>query len=119
MKSKAKPATKAEREHLAAVKALPCIACFIEARFNVLTVCGPTEVHHTLSGNKRRGHMFVLPLGRWHHRAVPFDGLSARQMRSLHGPSLARESKMFRLWYGDDDVLLARVNELLAQRRAA
>lgn len=119
MRHSTRAPTKAERAHLAAVKALPCVACVIDDRFTELTVCGPTEVHHLLSGNKRRGHMFVLPLGRWHHRAVPFDGLSARQMRSLHGPSLARESKMFRLWYGDDDALLARVNELLAQRRAA
>ena len=119
MRHSTRAPTKAERAHLAAVKALPCIACFIEARFNVLTGCGPTEVHHTLSGNKRRGHMFVLPLGRWHHRGEPFDGMSARQMRSLHGPSLARQSKLFHAWYGDDAELLARVNELLAQRRAA
>lgn len=119
MKSKAKPATKAEREHLAAVKALPCVACIIDDRFTELTVCGPTEVHHLLSGNKRRGHMFVLPLGRYHHRGEPLDGMSARAMRALHGPSLARQSKLFHAWYGDDASLLARVNAMLAGRRAA
>lgn len=119
MRHSTKSPTVAERAHLAAVKALPCVACVIDDRFDVLTVCGPTEVHHLLSGNKRRGHMFVLPLGRYHHRGVPFDGMSARAMQSLYGPSLARQSKLFHAWYGDDAELLTAVNAMLAQRRAA
>jgi hypothetical protein len=119
MRHSTRAPTKAERAHLAAVKALPCVACVIDDRFTELTVCGPTEVHHLLSGNKRRGHMFVLPLGRYHHRGEPLDGMSARAMRALHGPSLARQSKLFHAWYGDDEALLARVNAMLAGRRAA
>ena len=118
MRHSTRAPTKAEREHLAAVKALPCVACShlcIAGPY----VCGPTEVHHLLSGNKRRGHMFVLPLGRYHHRGEPLDGMSARAMRALHGPSLARQSKLFHAWYGDDASLLARVNAMLAGRRAA
>lgn len=118
MKSKAKPATKAEREHLAAVKSLPCVAC---SHLGIAGpyVCGPTEAHHLLSGNKRRGHMFVLPLGSWHHRAVLQGSLTFVGMRALYGPSLAHGSKPFHAAFGSDDELLARVNELLAQRRAA
>ena len=119
MRHSTRAPTKAERAHLAAVKALPCVACVIDDRFTELTVCGPTEVHHLLSGNKRRGHMFVLPLGRYHHRGEPLDGMSARAMRALHGPSLARQSKLFHAGYGDDASLLARVNAMLAGRRAA
>lgn len=116
MRHSTRAPTKAERAHLAAVKALPCVACVIDDRFDVLTACGPTEVHHLLSGNKRRGHMFVLPLGRYHHRGVPFDGISARQMQSLYGPSLARQSKLFHAWYGDDQSLLEKTNEMLDTR---
>lgn len=108
--------TKAERAHLAAVKALPCVACLMEG--NEL-FCGLTEVHHLLLGNRRRGHMFVAPLCAWHHRGEPLDGMSAKEMEGALGPSLARSSKRFRVMFGSDDELLARVNELLAQRRAA
>lgn len=114
MKSKAKPATKAERAHLAAVKALPCVACGLD-----WLPCSVVEVHHLLSGNRRRGHMFIAPLCAWHHRGEPLDGMSAKEMEGALGPSLARSSKRFRAMFGSDDELLARVNELLAQRRAA
>lgn len=119
MKHSTKSPTVAERAHLAAVKALPCVACLIDDRFSEQIVCGQTEVHHLLSGNKRRGHMAVIPLGAWHHRGEPLDGRSAKAMRALFGPSLARQSKLFHAWFGSDAELLARVNELLAQRRAA
>jgi len=119
MRHSTRAPTKAERAHLAAVKALPCVACVIDDRFDVLTVCGPTEVHHLLSGNKRRGHMFVLPLGAWHHRGVCSDLNCLSDMRFWYGPSLAEGSKPFHARYGTDDELLARVNALLAGRRAA
>lgn len=106
--------TKAERAHLAAVKAMPCIACGAD-----WTPTWSTEVHHTLSGNRRRGHMFVLPLCSWHHRGEPLDGWAARSMELTFGPSLARSSRQFRERYGSDDELLAQVNALLAARRAA
>lgn len=119
MKSKAKPPTVAERAHLAAVKALPCVACSALHILSPDWACGPTEVHHLLSGNKRRGHMFVLPLGRWHHRAVTLSGWSAGLMDGVYGPSLARGSKPFRDRFGSDDELLAKVHAMLAGRRAA
>ena len=119
MRHSTRAPTKAERAHLAAVKALPCVACCIDDRFDVLTVCGPTEVHHLLSGNKRRGHMFVLALGSWHHRAVLQGSMTFAEMRRFYGPSLAHGSKPFHAAFGSDEALLAAVNELLAQRRAA
>ena len=42
-----------------------------------------------------------------------------KDARDLFGPSLAHGSKPFHAAFGSDDELLARVNELLAQRRAA
>ena len=115
MRHSTRAPTKAERAHLAAVKALPCVAC---GQLWIGSVCGHTEVHHLLSGNKRRGHMFVLPLGRWHHQSVPLVGWTTASMNGIYGPSLAHGSKPFRALFGDDETLLARVNAMLAQRRA-
>lgn len=118
MNHSTKSPTKAEREHLAAVKAMPCIACNIACTADWISSWS-TEVHHTLSGNRRRGHMFVLPLCSWHHRGEPLDGWAARSMEATFGPSLARSSRQFRERYGTDDELLAKIDALLAARRAA
>lgn len=71
------------------------------------------EIHHLLSGNKRRGHMFTISLCQWHHRGVT-DGLDASSMEILFGPSLAKGSKPFHFWFGTDEELLATQNRLLA-----
>jgi len=110
LKHSTKSPTKAERAHLAAVKAMPCIACGLDWSI---------EVHHTLSGNRRRGHMYVLPLCPWCHRGEPYDDMTAKDMEAVIGPSLARSSRRFHERYGSDDELLAQVNALLAARRAA
>lgn len=111
MKHSTNAPTKAEAARMARLKEIGCIACRlegIEERF-----CGATEVHHLLSGNRRRGHLFTIPLGEWHHRAKITEGLTARQAELMWGPSLARGSKPFHERYGDDDALLEDVNALL------
>lgn len=58
---------------MAAIKNMPCIACEIERERRKVerrhmpdSQCGPTEVQHLLSGNKRRGHSATIPLGSHH-----------------------------------------------------
>jgi hypothetical protein len=98
------------------VKLLPCIACTIGGT----SVCGRTEVHHLnfdgKAGQKRRGDWFTIPLGIFHHRGIPPDGMSAMQAGMIYGPSLAKSSKRFRAVFGEDDELLAKVNEILGQQ---
>lgn len=115
MRHSTKPPTETERAHMAAVKSLPCVACAIHC----MPSFSPVEVHHLLSGNKRRGHLFVIPLCAWHHRGEPLDGMSVTAMADACGPSLARSSKRFRARYGNDDELLSMVADALAKRRAA
>jgi hypothetical protein len=115
MRHSTRAPTKAERAHLAAVKALPCMACASDWMPHLSLV----EVHHVLSGNRRRGHLFVIPLCAWHHRGEPIDGWRASDMERTFGPSLARSSKRFHTRYGTDNELLDRVYAALAKRRAA
>lgn len=75
----------------------------------------PAEIHHLLSGGRRRGHQFSLPLCVWHHRGVVPYGLTSMQMTVDHGPSLARGSKAFHVHFGSDETLLLEVNELIYQ----
>lgn len=114
MKSKAKPATKAERERFDALRLIGCLCCRSRGAWTL-----PAEIHHLLSGNRRRGHEFTIPLCPWHHRGKVFRGMTAREMTEDFGPSLALGSKPFHAAFGSDEELLAAVNELLAQRRAA
>lgn len=105
----AKRATKAERERMARIKAFDCVACTITRVFRTAT---GVEVHHLLSGNKRRGHLFTIPLCPWHHRGDA-GGWGVKWMEANMGPSLARTSRKFRAVYGTDDELLERTNKLL------
>lgn len=105
-----KKPTKAEAERFQAIKSIGCICCI---KLGLPFQCGPTEAHHLLSGNKRRGHMESIPLGSYHHRAVPWEGFTLRQMAETFGPSLAKGSKPFRAKFGDDESLLAETNRLI------
>jgi hypothetical protein len=82
--------TKAEREHMAAVAALPCIVCG----------CWPIEVHHE---GKPRSNMRVLPLCPRHHRRE--FGLGAYH----YSP------RAFYAAHGSSEELLSRVDRMLAE----
>ena len=103
-----------EKERMALVKLMPCLACTIEG---VVSVCGPTEIHHLnfdgKAGQKRRGDWFSIPLGRYHHQGIPPNGMNTMQAEMRYGPSLKLKSRRFRERYGDDDSLLAMVNKRL------
>jgi hypothetical protein len=114
MVGKTKRATKAERERMDALSRMPCIACLIRNSIS----CAPVEVHHLLSGNKRRGHKFTIPLCAWHHRGEYSNYLWDRaSVEAYRGPSLARSSKRFHEVFGSDDELLALVNERLEHNK--
>ena len=102
--------TKAQVKRFERMKMLGCIAC---RKYGVLMYCGPIEAHHLLSGGMRRGHSETVPLGRFHHRGMPLDGKTTKQMTEYFGPSLRLESKRFHEVFGDDSSLLAETNALL------
>lgn len=92
--------TKADRARFDAFRRIGCIACRKRGRFSF------ADVHHLLSGNRRRGHRYTIPLCPAHHRGVEHD-------EDIHGPSLAKSPKRFRAAFGKDDDLLSEVDELL------
>jgi len=92
--------TKTERQHMDNVQSLGCIVC------RRLGVYSPAEIHHVLDGNRRRGHMYVLPLCVPHHRGGS-DGVSD-QFYSRHP-----YKKRFEHEYGSEAELLETVQELL------
>lgn len=102
---RAKPNEKIRMERISRMR---CVACWETG-----LCCGKTEVHHTLSGGKRRGHSYTIPLGKWHHQGIPLEGSNVKQMRLIFGPSLRLHSKAFKAQYGDDDSLIAKVNQAL------
>lgn len=65
-----KPATKAEKEHMALVKSLPCVVCYEEQydwdKYPFHRIQGTSEYDHLVDGY-RLGHMFGLPLCTAHH----------------------------------------------------
>lgn len=64
------------------------------------------EVHHLLSGQKRRGHRYTIGLSPWHHQGKvgAFKTIDAAT-RGL-GPSMALNSRAFHEYFGTDDQLL-------------
>lgn len=86
-----KPATRAEKDHMAAVRELGCLICGKDA-----------QVHHV------RGHQFglknnfrVVPLCYRHHNDGPF------------GHCVHQGTKTFEANYMTQEEMLARVNRLL------
>lgn len=97
------------------VKQLECLPCEIEDVDQPF----PTESHHlNLGGNAgqvRRGDEFQIPCCGWHHRGLLKPRMSRDGMTHIYGPSLAVDSRQFRLAYGDDDSLLAITKMKLAR----
>jgi hypothetical protein len=60
-----KPATAAERAHMARVKELPCLVCNL---YSPHGICGRTEVHHIKIVGQAKSHWLVIPLGVPHHQ---------------------------------------------------
>lgn len=115
MKHSTGKSSKEEISRFEKLKELGCIACILfmergKKRGSVLTGRS-AEVHHLLSGNRRRGHKYTIGLCGWHHRSVTV--LPKRYAVLEYGPSLAEGPKLFHDFFGSDEELLARTNELL------
>jgi hypothetical protein len=93
--------TKAEEEFQSRVRDLGCIACLKSN--GMRTDC---DIHHILSGGKRKGEMFVLGLCYSHHRSE----LNNAQVVSRHHWRTAFEKR-----YGSEASMLALTHELLGQ----
>lgn len=85
-----------------------CIACRMNGHAGE-----PADIHHLLSGGRRRGDEYTIPLCAWHHRGQTMMHCSRSDMTEDFGPSLAHGSRAFRAHYGSDDELLAKVEVLL------
>lgn len=125
-------ATKEERRRFVLMQDFGCVACLIEdeLRGTDKRRGTPADVHHLLSGGKRRGHSDTVPLCPWHHRGVAIAAeynshvagegfLESKQhwpdrMLDALGPSLALHPEAFKVRYGTDDELLDRTNKELA-----
>lgn len=102
--------TKAEAARMERLSRMPCVAC---RQLDTYLIPLRSEVHHLLSGNRRRGHMFTVPLCSWHHRGVRYWEMDPKAHPKFFGPSLALSSKAFRARFGTDDELLAMTDKLL------
>ncbi len=81
-----KTANKAEREWMARIVDIGCIACRKDGESS------PASVHHIVQGNRRLGHLFTLPLCYPHHqgdgRIVPSVHFSKRSFVNSYGSEL-------------------------------
>ena len=83
--------TKAESRRIEIIKReVGCIACRKEGMN-----CVPADAHHILSGGKRMGHLYTIPLCRPHHNAV--------------------DAPWFEAQFGSQMELLAETNALVAR----
>lgn len=108
MKSSLPKPTKAEQARIERMLLLGCAACAAIGIPNHHVI----EVHHMLSGGKRMGHRFTLPLCRGHHRSE-FTVVQAGSLTDAQLASIAGGRKLFnaafgterRLWEGVQFVL--------------
>jgi hypothetical protein len=103
-----------------AISKMRCVACNVFfpdslKKPGVWPSCGPVEVHHITSAGRRLGHDATLPLGSWHHRGTPRDGLRPSQMEQVYGPSLALNKRAFVRCFGLELELLQKVNAALRE----
>ncbi len=111
-KSTPKP-SKADLARFDKLYGMGCIACWLlDESFSY------PQIHHLnlggKAGQKRRGHAFTIPLCEWHHVGRIRDGWTSIEMTEKYGPSLAKQSRGFRTYFGTDDQILALVNDMLA-----
>lgn len=86
-----------------AITQLGCICCRTEGHYS------PAEVHHMLSGGRRMGHLYTLPLCYLHHRSGRNDAWIVSRDHS---------QRRFEARYGKEMDLLTKVQELVAVRTA-
>lgn len=106
--------TRAQQDRFRAIQALGCLPCIL------LGIWGnPCDIQHVVEGGKRLGHDETYGSCPWHHRGIAPGDWSARQAEESFGPSLAISRRRFAQQFGTERELLAKQDELIAQRRAA
>ena len=107
MVGKTKAPTKKDKRRFQLLPQVGCICC---------KACGIhneyVQIHHIISGNKRMGHQYSLPLCVWHHSGVPPEGLTPEEAESKVGPSL-KSKKRFNEVFGSELELLEWTNRFL------
>jgi hypothetical protein len=111
-------ATKAQAARWNDMRARGCVACHVNAVDHGLaraSYAQGLEIHHLLSGGRRRGHDDTVCLCRYHHQGdiLPYPEAGYGEHAKRFGPSLGREPRRFREFYGSDDELLAYQNLML------
>jgi hypothetical protein len=92
--------TKAEALFQRAVRDLGCIVCWLDMGIHD----SPCEIHHMLSGGRRMGEMYVLPLCPTHHRGGRNDSEVV---------SRDHNQRRFEARYGTEMSLLEKTRELV------
>lgn len=103
-----KAPTKAERERINQMMAFLCPCCSIAGYL----FRDHTECHHIISGTKRMGHWYTLPICRGHHRGA----FSERQRLMIEPAYLVAISdglKLFTEVFPTERELWVRVQETL------
>ena len=115
MRSKARPATKEQKNRMMAIKEAGCLACKLlkPERYSY------AEADHLKSGNRRIGHDHTIALCPWHHRMVPPEGMTFKQAREILGPSKAEGSKPFHARFGSEQFLLEMQRDLLEKNQSS
>lgn len=109
--------TRADAARFEALREQGCICCRLNDALGLDLPGNVLEVHHLLSGGRRRGHRYTIVCCRWHHRGLCIYG---RAWGNQHlGPSLAYGSKPFHAHFGDDDHLLRLSDERIGAERIA
>ena len=96
--------TSAERDWIDAILQLGCIVCVREKLGD-----SSAEVHHMLSGGRRMGHMFTLPLCYLHHRSGRDDDQVTSRDQS---------QRRFEARYGKEAALLIECQGLVSKLEA-
>ena len=102
-RSRRKRATAEELEYLRDVISRECLCCLMMRQFQA----SMTEAHHLKDGNRRRGHLYAIPLCAWHHRGEP-GRWTKKIMHALYGPNLHDDARAFHAKFGTDEELLER-----------
>jgi hypothetical protein len=87
-----KTPTVAEATWMSRAQRIGCLACRQDGHYS------EAEIHHIVSGNKRMGHFYTLPLCPSHHRHG-----------TEHEPSVHPWKKRFEAKYGTQLELLAKL----------
>lgn len=98
---------KATASNIARFRKLSDLGCYCCAKMGWYA---PPDIHHILSGGRRKGHDATIPLCAWHHRGHCEMGWNKARMRLRFGPSLADGSKPFHAHWGTQLEILDEIN---------